>query len=159
MRFSKGMQSHLLGSGSLKGALDGGFLYIYSGTVPAHADDAASGATLLAKITVSGGGTGLTFGTPVQSVTAGGEQIATLSKTAAETWSGTILATGTASFFRYVEASDEANHAASTTTAKRIQGTVGSPASLADLNLTSTSLTSGQTQNIDYFQITMPETA
>lgn len=159
MRFSKGMQSHLLGSGSLKGALDGGFLYIYSGAVPAHADDIASGATLLAKITVSGAGTGLTFGTPVQSVTAGGEQIATLSKAAAETWSGAILATGVASFFRYVEAADEANHSEASATAKRIQGTVGAPGSLADLNLTSANLTSGQTQNIDYFQITIPETA
>ncbi|WP_251267931.1 hypothetical protein, partial [Enterobacter hormaechei] len=55
--------------GQVKNALDGGFLYVFAGPVPASADDAldmVGSHTQLAKLSVSGGG--LTFSAPVGNV-------------------------------------------------------------------------------------------
>lgn len=55
-----------------------------------------------------------------------------------ESWFGTNVATGVATFFRIVRPNDDGSNS---TTAFRIQGTVGT--SGADMNLTSTTFTSG----------------
>lgn len=141
---STGLANHLAVTGSLKDALDSGFLYLFSGPVPTSADAAIDGSSvMLAKVSVGGDGTtGLTF----ESTAAGG----VLTKTAAEAWSSTIAATGTATFFRFCESGDAGTGAS--TTAKRVQGTVGTTVA-SDGVLTSTSLTSGNTQTISLFQI------
>lgn len=54
LRISTGMRNHLLAGGSLKNALSGGRMEIYSGTQPASADAAKTG-TLLVTITNAGG--------------------------------------------------------------------------------------------------------
>lgn len=141
---STGLANYIGATGSIKAALDGGFLYLFSGPVPAAADDAVDASCVqLVKISVGGDGTtGLTFdGTPSGGV---------LSKTASESWSGTISATGTATFFRFCEAGDDPTTAS--TTAKRIQGTVGTTVS-SDAVLNSADLTSGNAQDIKLFQI------
>lgn len=54
LRISTGLRNHLLSGGSLKAALQGGRIEIYTGTQPASADDAATG-TLLVTITDASG--------------------------------------------------------------------------------------------------------
>lgn len=144
VQFSTGLLAHSAVTGSLKAGLDAGFLYYFSGPVPADADAAVDGSTvLLAKFTESGDGTtGLTF-----------EATATdgvLTKTAAEAWQSTAAATGTATFFRFCQAGD-AGTAASTTN-KRVQGTLGTTIA-SDAQLVSTSITSAQSLNVDLFQL------
>ena len=71
--------------------------------------------------------------------------------TASIVWSGVNVATGTATFYRHVGAADDGTLS---TTQPRIQGTVGTVG--AELNLSSTSLTTGATQTIDYYSIALP---
>jgi hypothetical protein len=133
-------------TGSYLAALNNGLLHIFSGPVPASADDAIDGTSvLLATITVGGdGSTPLTF-----------EATATngvLTKKASETWSGDIVATGTASFMRFAPSGDDCTGAANASTGYRLQDTVGVDAT-AGLILTSVDLVSGNTQTIDLFQV------
>lgn len=142
IHFSTQLSNALLASGSLKSLIDTGKIYIYSGPVPATADDAIDGSCVL-LVTVSNGGTGVTFdGTPANGV---------LKKTTSETWSETIGTSGTASFYRLCVGSDDGS-AASTTGNYRVQGTIGTDASF-DLVVPSTTLTSGNTQSIDTYQL------
>jgi hypothetical protein len=104
-------------------------LRIYSGTPPANAGAALSGNTVLVDIPL---------GSDYFATTSNG----VLTKTG--TWQDTSAdATGTATFFRILTSADVA----------RIQGTVGT--SGADLNLSSTSITSGGTVTITGFTLTM----
>lgn len=141
MKLSTGLRNALLSGGSLKATLDGGEIRIYSGTVPADADASIGSATLL--VTIKNGGSGINFASSAAS--------GVLNKAAAETWSGTNAATGTASFFRHVLSADDGS---SSSSAVRIQGTTAVAG--ADLNLTSVSLTSGATQTIDFYSVAMP---
>jgi hypothetical protein len=138
---STGLATYMAVTGSIKAALDDCFIYVYSGAEPASADDALSGNTLLAKYSVGNdGATGLTFdATPVNGV---------LKKTAAETCSATVLADGTASFYRMCVAAPTA----ASTTDIRLQGSVGT-SMLDDLTMTSTTFTTGDTKSIEQFQI------
>lgn len=134
--------------GSLKDVFKDGVLKIYSGSQPSNADTAASG-TLLVTVTVSSGafvagafGNGLEFGTAASGA---------ISKDA-DTWSGAAVATGTAGWFRLCANATDAG--ADSTSLPRIDGSVGT--SGADLNLSSTSITSGRTYTIDTFTLTLP---
>lgn len=139
---STGLATYLAVTGSIMAALNGKFIYIYSGAEPVSADDALSGNTLLATISVGDNGTtGLTFSSTVAT---GG----VLVKTSSEAWSSTVAATGTANFYRMAAAEPTA----ASTTDVRMQGSVGTTV-LNDLVLTSAALTAGNTQNIDQFQI------
>lgn len=144
LKASSGLRNYLLDTGSLKAALNLGFIKIYSGTVPATADAAiAGGNTLLCTISVSSGGTGLTMEASASS--------GVLEKNASETWSGVNAATGTASFYRHVTASDTG---ASSTTERRVQGEIALVG--AEMNLSSVSLTSAATQTLDAYAIALP---
>ncbi len=143
---STGLKNALLGSSSLKAALADGFIHIYScavGDIPASADDAIT-ASHTKLLTVYGDGTaaGLNLGTASDGV---------IGKDAGEAWSGTVLATGNAVFFRFVGASDTA---ALSTTEPRLQGRVGLAG--AELNISSVSLTTGNTQAINFLAISLP---
>lgn len=142
-KFSTGLRNALLATGSLKGALDGGFIDIYGGAAPSTADAAVGGATKLCRVSVNSTATGLSFAAAATS--------GVLSKNAAEVWSGVNLASGTATWFRFVAAADDGTES---TTAPRIQGTVASAG--ADLNMGNTALVSGQTQPIDSFSVALP---
>ena len=146
LKISTGMSNYMLDTGSLRSGLNLGFLKIYSGTPPAAADDALGSLgtnTLLVTISNAGGGTGLTM----EATAAAG----VISKATAETWSGTNAATGTATFYRFTAPGDTG---VSSSTQRRLQGTVGTAG--AELNLTSTSLTIGNGQSINHFYVSLP---
>jgi len=105
-----------------------GTLNIYSGTPPANVAASLSGNTLLVSLPCSA-----TFGT-----TSGG----VLTVNAITTTNG--AATGTASFFRFATSGGTA----------KVQGTVGTSGS--DLNLVTTSITSGQPVQVTSWTITAP---
>jgi hypothetical protein len=122
VKTSTGLAAHLAVTGSLKAAFDGGLIRVYDGTPPDSADDAVVG-NLLWTISVNGDGTGLTFdSTPVGRA---------LVKPDAAVWGGATAA-GTPTYYRLVAAGDTG---ASSTTQKRVQGTVGSVAGV-DLYMT-----------------------
>lgn len=108
-----------------------GFLQIYSGTQPANANTAISGQTLLAK---------LTFGTTAFGAAAAGVA------TANAIGSATASASGTASWFRVFKSDD---------TTVVFDGSVGT--SGADLNLNSTSISSGATVSVTSLTYTQTE--
>lgn len=145
IKVSTGLRNKMLDTGSLKSRLALGFIKIYSGTEPATADAAVTG-TLLCTISVNGGGTGLsTEATAVSGV---------LAKAVAEVWSGPIVATGTAGYYRFSAAGDTG---VSSSTEERIQGSVGLAG--ADLNLSSVALVTNASltaQTIDYYVLTLP---
>lgn len=141
LKISTGLRNAVLVTGSLKSQLDGKVVKIFGGTVPADADSALGSATLLCTVSESGTGTGVTFeAAPVDGA---------LVKTAAETWSGTNAATGTATFWRAEAGADDGT---ASTTAIRVQGTFGGSSGL----LSNPALTSGAPQAIDNCSIALP---
>ncbi|MDX9716279.1 MAG: hypothetical protein RBT67_02795 [Thauera sp.] len=143
IKSSTGLRNGVLSVGSVKSQLDGGEIRIYSGTPPASADDAIGTATLLCTITNNSTGTGVTFDAAATN--------GVLVKTPAEVWSGVNVASGTASFYRLVTQADDGSLS---TTLPRVQGDVGVAG--AALNLSSTTLTSGATQTVDYYSLAQP---
>lgn len=143
IKASTGTRNYLLDTGSLKAAFNLGFIKIYAGTVPATADASIGAATLLCTISVNGGGTGLTMEASADS--------GVLEKNASETWQGTNAATGTATFYRHVAPGDTG---ASSTTERRLQGTVGLAG--ADMNLSDVDLTASAVQSLDYYVVALP---
>lgn len=141
MKASTGLRTQLLDTGSLKTIMALGFLKIYGGAIPADADAAATG-TLITTISVNSTGTGLSF--------AAAASAGVLSK-AAEVWSGVNGSSTTATYFRHVAVGDDGTLS---TTQARIQGTVGTAG--ADLNISSTALTSGATQTVDFYNVALP---
>ena len=145
---STGLRNHMLAVGSFANGLSSAVIKIYSTTsVPATADASIGNATLLATIYKSGTDTGLGFDT---ASVAGG----VLAKDSSQTWSTNSsgnAASGTAAFFRLVNADDDG---ADSTTAKRVQGTVATAG--GDLNLSSINLTAGSPQTINFFNVTLP---
>lgn len=146
VRISTGMRNKILAggtSGGVKGALAGGFIYIYPGSQPTSPDTGASG-TLLGKVTVNGdGSTGLTFDAPVNGV---------LSKAAGETWRFIGLADGQAGWFRFSDATDTPT--ATSTSAARIDGTIGTVG--ADAEIANTNIVLGSSNTVDQFTVTEP---
>lgn len=121
---------------------------IYSGSQPSDADQGETGTKLL-RITASGlaftpgaATNGLNFGDPSGGVVA---------KATSETWVGSGLADGTAGWFRCYANRYQTGES---TTAIRFDGAVAT--SGAQLNLSTTSIKSGQNTTIDTFQITFP---
>jgi hypothetical protein len=126
---------------AVKGDFDGGFCYLFAGPVPATAAEALDmGAdhTQLAMLSVDNDGvTGLTFNAPVAGV---------LSKTGAEVWEGLVAFDGaedtettlTPTFFRFCPSGDDGRDGTGTL---RIQGSVGGPASSAEMKLEGDTLT------------------
>lgn len=143
IKTSTGLRNGVLAVGSVKSQLDGGEIRIYAGAVPAAADDAIGSATLLTTITNNSTGTGITF----DAAAANG----VLVKAPAEVWSGVNVASGTATFYRFVTQADDGSLS---TTLPRVQGDIGVAG--AALNLSSTTLTSGATQTVDYYSLAQP---
>jgi len=136
-----------LKGGSLKELFKDSVIRIYSGSQPSDADSAETG-TLLVTITVASGAfvasavaNGLELGTPSSGVIAKNTDV----------WSGVAVATGTAGWFRWY---DNAYTTGASTSAVRLDGAVGT--SGAQLNMSSTSITSGATTTIDAWQVTIP---
>lgn len=146
LRLSTGLVNKLMDTSPFKTLFAAGFIDIYSGTRPTLANDAPPANTVkLATVYSNGTSLGINF-----------EANATdgiLEKASAETWScASMLATGTATWFRLREASDPGS--ALSTTACRVDGTVGT--SGADMNLTSISFAAGAPLTIGGGQFTLP---
>ena len=141
LKSSTGLKNAVLATSSFKAALNGGKVRIFAGALPADADAAETG-TLLCEVSLNGTATGLTF--------AAAAAAGTISKAAAEVWSGTNVATGTATHYRFVAPGDTGSLS---TSEARLQGTVGLIG--ADLNISNTNLTSGAPQTIDYYTATL----
>lgn len=170
IQLSMGLRNAVLeggASGGYKGALNDGFIYIFSDPSAAGTpgpDDAVSDATypLVAKISandpaVDDGATGLTFQVAANGV---------LAKTAAEPWqalvnvvgSGGPSTTQTPTFARFVAAADVGTVRSASTTAKRLQFSVSGPAGNGDVLLTQATYEDNGTNEIaiDAFQIRLP---
>lgn len=143
-RLSTGLVNKLMDTGSFKSIFAGCFIDIYSGTQPASADDAPTG-TKLCTIYSDGAAAGLNF--------AANAVNGSLSKLATETWSGTVLNTGTAGWFRVREATDPGT--AQSTTAARLDGAIAT--SGAQMNLGSLSLTQGAPFVLTAANFTLPQ--
>jgi hypothetical protein len=143
LKISTGVRDHLLVTGSFKAAVDGGVIRVYNGTPPATADAALAGNTLLVTISNNSAGTGITM----DSASASG----VLGKNPAEVWSGTVVANGTPTFYRYSSLTDDF---LLSTTAKRVQGTTGSAG--FDLNFANTTFTVSEVKRIDTYDIAQP---
>lgn len=153
LKASTATSNGLANGTGLKEQFDNGFLYLYSGAVPATADEAldvVTAHTQVVKISLNSTATGLTFDAPVSGV---------LGKAAAEVWSGVVgfvgfesgAATLAPTFYRFCTATDDGQAAADTTTGYRLQGTVGGPNSGAELQLGAEDLTPGNTQPVGAF--------
>lgn len=153
LKFSTGYRnasaSAALGSSAPGSTIMAGkVIKVYSGTVPADADAALGGATLLATYSVNGAGTPLAWGTP-----SGGSA----SKVPGDAWQATAVASGTPSFFRYELPADDGS---ASTTAIRIQGKVGLVSDVdADLALSTLAIVNGAPLTIDTASATVPATS
>lgn len=146
LNVSTGMRNQLLITNPLTTVLNLGFIKIYDGVPPGDADAALGSAgtnNLLVTISVASGGTGLTFSATAVS--------GALAKNSAETWSGLIGATGTATFYRHTAVGDTG---ASSTTEARLQGDID--VANAEMNLANTTLTSSNTQTISSYSVSLP---
>lgn len=147
IKISTGLRNAMLSTASLADALNLGFVEIYAGTVPATADAALDGSnTLLSTISNNAGVTGLTLNGGTGAASGG-----VMGKTSTETWSGVNAASGVATFYRHVAPGDDGSLS---TTQARIQGSIAT--SGADMNLTSTALSSGATQTINFYSVALP---
>jgi hypothetical protein len=150
---STNLVTAMMTTGSMKSLLDNCRFNIYSGTVPASADAANAGNTLLAVIC-------LTNATAAYNCVWDTPAVAgVLSKPAAATWqtptTGGAVATGVASFWRANLTGDDNSLAASGTN-YRLQGSIGTNISFAMI-LASTSINSGDSiQFPSIFQIRLP---
>lgn len=147
-QYSTGFKNELLDTGSLKSIFDDGFIAVYAGTVPANADAALGGATLLNIYSDNAQTPGVGTGLDLEATAVGG----VISKASAQVWKGTASATNTATFFRFYQLGDTG---ALSTTEPRIQGTVGGGG--ADLFVTSTTYTSAVEYTLDAFSLSIPD--
>lgn len=140
-KLSTGLRNAMLDGSSFREALALGFVKLYNGTPPATADAAATG-TVLCIVSNNNTGTGLSL----DPASAG-----TINKATSQAWNGVVVAGGTATYFRYVENTDDGT---ASSTQKRLQGTCGN--SGADMNMTNVNLTVGAIQTVDAASFTLP---
>ncbi len=148
IKFGTTLANALLATGSLASLLAAGHLHFFSGPVPPTGDEAVNGASV-ALLTVDNAGTGVTWN-------AAGVAAGVLSKTAAETWSGTISTTGTATFFRYCVGTDTGAAIAGAGN-YRVQGVVGTDIS-ADLLVATVNFVAATVITLANAQLALPTT-
>ncbi len=114
------------------------------------------------SLTVSGAATtiGLSYGNtsggvaPANGLKFGSAAAGVISKDAAQTWSGVAGASGTAGWFRFVGSVADSGATDSTESQFRLDGSIAT--SGGDINMSSTTITSGATQTISSFSVTQP---
>lgn len=139
---SSGLAKFLATDGSMKYAMDGGFIDIYAGPVPAGADAAVGAATLLCRISTNATPTGLTL-TPDGRF---------LRKAPGEVWSGEKVGAGTASFYRHVYKLDDGS---ASTEHRRMQGAVGLT-NAAEMTLVDVAFVPGGTFTLNSYVLELP---
>lgn len=135
---SRALAGAMLDDAPFRTLMDECFLKVYSGIVPSNADpalpaaEAALGAAvLLCLYSDDGGAGGLNWAAAAE------DNI--IQKESTQTWKGTAVADGVATFFRYVVAGDDGS---ASTTAHRVQGLCGT--AFGDMLLASTTFAVGQ---------------
>jgi len=142
-KFSTGLRNYIQATGSVRQALANSVIRLYSGAVPASSDSAlAGGNVLLCEITDEAGS--FNFDT----VPSGGA----LTKQPDALLEGVVLVSGVATFYRHVLPADVG---AASTTAIRIQGTVGLAGT--DMELSSTTLAGGASQRLSSHTVVLLE--
>lgn len=142
-KFSTGLRDYINANGALRQALANSRIQIWSGPIPETADSAVSGGNTLLCVVTDGNGT---FNFATSSV--GG----VLTKQPDAVLTGNIIASGKATFFRHVLPSDVN---AASTTAIRIQGTVGLAGTDMELNVVN--LVSGGVQRLGSHSVALLE--
>ncbi|MNZ94882.1 hypothetical protein D3C78_1140000 [compost metagenome] len=146
-KISTGLAGLLLTTAGLKEALTGVHLYAYAGAEPASADAALGSATLLCDYSGNGDGSALLL-----AANAANGQI---EKDATQVWQGTAVAganaAGPATFFRFAMPADTGD---ASTSAVRLQGTIGNVGK--ELNLNNTTMADGAVQTITDFFFAQP---
>ena len=139
-----------LKGGSFRDIFKDGRLCIYSGVQPATADAAITG-TLLLQLTISSGAfvpgavsNGLEFAAP-----SGG-----IIGKSADVWSGVVLATGVAGYYRLYANAADTGVIDTTFIYPRVDGLVAT--SGGELNMSNTTLTVAKTVTIDSVNYTFP---
>jgi hypothetical protein len=142
-------------SGDFATIMAGGVIHIYSGSQPTDADQSEGTGTLLLEITLSGGAftpeSSIGAADNANGLTLGPTYQGQISKGAHETWQGTGVAAGTASWFRWY---DQYETTGASTNARRIDGDIGTSNSV--MILSSLSITVGKTVTVDSFAFTQP---
>ena len=141
-KFSTGLRTAMLGTNDFKALMTNCKVLIYSGTAPATADAALGGATLMYTITVDGGATLCTWGTAAAGA---------IPKASAESWEGVAAAAGDMSFFRVVLDADDGTES---TSAYRVQGTVGT--ALADMIVSTVTKALTDPLVLNFFAVALP---
>lgn len=136
--------------GSVSDLFRNGVICIFTGSQPASANLTETGFTKLVTITIGSGA--FVAGAPGNGINLDVSTAGVLAKDADEVWSGSGLADGTAGWFRfyanpYTTGQDE-------TTAVRFDGSCAT--SGAQLNLSSTAVTTGGTTTVDSVAMTFP---
>lgn len=137
-RFSTGLVKKMVDTGSVRATMTGGKIMIFSGSQPTSADDATTGTKLWEcdPITFDADGTG-----------------GILRQTAAADWTSTILANGTAAYYRICASGDTG--LLSSTTAARMDGTVATAG--GQMNLATLAFVLGAPFVVTDAQITFPK--
>lgn len=155
IRLSNALRTAIMVTGSVKSRLDGGFLFMFAGTQPASAEDAAAGALLAAVSIDAAGATGLTL--------VAGDATGQAKKTAAEAWKALGLAAGTARWYRFqrldtnLATTQAAALAAAGGVVERVDGSVGT--SGADLIAASVAVALNAPITVDTYVLTLPASA
>lgn len=113
----------------------------------------AATVTTITKTTVNMG-SGVAGVTALNGLKFGDGVAGAIDKLASQTWSGTAVANGVATWFRYVGSVADSGVLDSTESQMRMDGTVST--SGAQLNLTSTTIASGGVETISSFPVTFP---
>lgn len=126
-------------------ATSGWCFKIYSGAIPAHPEDSIGAAVLLCVVTNDGQpGVGLTWESSADGA---------IAKETTETWKGTILANGSKDFVLWCPLAYDGSE---NTTDAILQFDAGSTPDY-DILVGSTTAVIGQTQEINYYTIAIPE--
>ncbi|WP_431484207.1 hypothetical protein [Pseudomonas solani] len=144
LKFSTGLRRTMLAVAPLRTALNGCELRVYSGPEPASVDSAIAPSNLLLLKIKTDVGAGLTW----EADAPGG----VITKNLAEDWRGTVVAGGTATFFRFVLPADTDT---ASTSAVRVQGGVAIAG--AELNFSSTALVVDAVERLKAYAIALPE--
>ncbi len=144
---SNALRTAILGTQGVSELLTGGVIHVFSGPIPATADEALDvGGAHTLLITVDNSGSGVSFDTPVNGV---------LPKLPSETWGGTFAASGAPTFYRWCAASD-AGTAAGGASTYRVQGSAGGPLDAVEFDLGANPVTSGNSFTLSVANIRQP---
>ena len=143
IKISTGLADAMMGNVGATAALNAASLElrIFSGPEPLTADAALADETLLVTIQVNGGG-GMQFAFANEG---------TIMKDIDQSWLGNVIATGTPTYYRLCQKTDDNS---ASTTKVRVQGSVGPT---GDLMLGTTTLATGNPQSIDFYQLRLPQ--